>query len=79
MISLFFVKVLDFEGPFIHIYHYEIISFTHNINLIGRTACYKPDRPPSGIASTPSRYAGTVRGPLRSQVPDFFARVIKNE
>ena len=76
-----FVRILDFQDGSLVVYHYEIISSTHNINLIGRTVCYKLDRPPFGnIASGPTRYAGTVRGLLRTQVSDFLCgKVRKND
>ena len=61
-----FVPDLDEIG------HYEMI------NLNGRSTHHKPDKelsPSSGsIVIGPSRYAGTVRGPLRSRGSGFFMR-----
>ena len=67
-----FVSDLDEIG------HYEII------NLNGKPNSGKPaseTSPPSGsIATGPSRYdPESMRVSLRPPVPDFFARVMKNE
>ena len=66
-----FVKVPDFQDGLVCIFHYE---FASNINLIGRTTRHKPDRPPSGIASGPLRYAGTDEGLPSPSGSGFFMR-----
>lgn len=77
MTPLKFVKVLDFEGTFIHIYHYEIISSTHNINLIGKPNSGKPANelsPPSGnIATGLSRFTGPRGNPFTLRFRIFYA------
>ena len=66
-----FVRVLDFQDGLIRTYHYE---FASNFDLIGRITCHKPDRPPSGIASAPSRYAGIDEGLPSPSGSGFFMR-----
>ena len=78
MTSQSFIKVMDFQdGPFV-VYHYEIISSTHNINLSGKHNSGKPANelsPPSGsIATGLSRYAGIDEGPPSPSGSGFFMR-----
>ena len=80
MTSQSFIKVLDFQDGLIRIYHYE---FASNFDLIGKHNSGKPaseTSPPSGnIATGLSRFTGPRGNPFALVVPDFSARVIKND
>ena len=73
-----FVRVLDFQDGLVCIFHYE---FASNFNLSGKTTRHKPDRPPYGIASAPSRYdPEPMRVLLRPPVSDFLrGKVMKHD